>query len=91
MEDEKSGLNEMNSSEQKHEQQYEEASEKSVTRVAVVGTGLAGLSTAYLLDQDKQKRFSVTVFEKVCCAHRLVSGICPFPLSISSILLGLRR
>ncbi|KAG6315660.1 hypothetical protein E4U22_007686 [Claviceps purpurea] len=64
MEDEKSGLNKMNSSEQKHEQQYEEASEKSVTRVAVVGTGLAGLSTAYLLDQDKQKRFSVTVFEK---------------------------
>ncbi|EPS31152.1 hypothetical protein PDE_06107 [Penicillium oxalicum 114-2] len=33
-------------------------------RVAVVGTGMAGLATAHLLHQDPQKRYQVTVIEK---------------------------
>lgn len=35
------------------------------TTVAVVGTGLAGLTTAYLLRSDKGNRFRVTLFEQV--------------------------
>lgn len=34
-------------------------------RVAIVGTGMAGLATAYLLSHDKQNRYVVTLFEKV--------------------------
>ncbi|KAL7942727.1 hypothetical protein V8C42DRAFT_331744 [Trichoderma barbatum] len=34
------------------------------TRVAIIGTGLAGLTTAYLLQHDKQKRYQVTLFEQ---------------------------
>jgi malic enzyme len=34
-------------------------------RVAVIGTGLAGLTTAYLLRSDEQERYSVTLFEQV--------------------------
>ncbi|KAH8172276.1 NAD(P)-binding rossmann-like domain-containing protein [Sarocladium implicatum] len=37
-------------------------------RVAVIGTGLAGLTTAHLLHTDERKRFEVTVFER---AHTL--------------------
>ncbi|KXH51839.1 hypothetical protein CSAL01_06298 [Colletotrichum salicis] len=33
-------------------------------QVAVVGTGLAGLTTAYLLQNDKQGRYAVTLFEQ---------------------------
>ncbi|KAM6510841.1 hypothetical protein FSOLCH5_011286 [Fusarium solani] len=33
-------------------------------RVAVIGTGLAGLTTAYLLRSDEQERYSVTLFEQ---------------------------
>lgn len=33
--------------------------------VAVVGTGMAGLVTAHLLHQDPQKRYRVTLLEKV--------------------------
>ncbi|KAG5987106.1 hypothetical protein E4U54_005136 [Claviceps lovelessii] len=56
----------MSADEQKHDQQHEKttSSEARGTRVAVIGTGLAGLTTAYLLDHDKQKRFSVTLFEQ---------------------------
>ncbi|KAJ3481520.1 hypothetical protein NLG97_g7802 [Lecanicillium saksenae] len=32
--------------------------------VAVVGTGLAGLTTAYLLNNDAEKRYKVTLFEQ---------------------------
>ena len=39
--------------------------DKEQTRVAVVGTGLAGLTTAFLLKNDEQHRFSVTLFEQV--------------------------
>ncbi|EEP81526.1 predicted protein [Uncinocarpus reesii 1704] len=50
--------------------------------VAVVGTGMAGLVTAYLLRQDKNNRFDVEIFEADCLAlpmqlpkeSRLVGG-----------------
>lgn len=34
------------------------------TRVAVIGTGLAGLTTAYLLQTDDKERYAVALFEK---------------------------
>ena len=34
-------------------------------RVAVVGSGMAGLTTAYLLHNDEEERYEVTVFEVV--------------------------
>ena len=34
-------------------------------RVAIVGSGMAGLTTAMLLNGDPQRRYSVTVFESV--------------------------
>lgn len=34
-------------------------------KVAVVGSGMAGLVTAHLLHNDMQQRYSVTVFESV--------------------------
>lgn len=34
-------------------------------RVAVIGTGLAGLTTAYLLRSDERGRYAVTLFEQV--------------------------
>lgn len=34
-------------------------------RVAVVGSGMAGLVTAYLLNQDPKRRYQVEVFEIV--------------------------
>lgn len=44
-----------------------EKSENALRKsVAVVGTGMAGLVTAYLLRQDKYNRFDVEVFEAVC-------------------------
>ncbi|KXH51287.1 hypothetical protein CNYM01_05221 [Colletotrichum nymphaeae SA-01] len=39
-------------------------SRQAPLRVAVVGTGLAGLSTAYLLQNDEQRRYAVTLFEQ---------------------------
>ena len=35
------------------------------SRVAIIGTGLAGLTTAYLVHHDRQKRYEVTLFEQV--------------------------
>ncbi len=35
------------------------------SRVAIVGTGLAGLTTAYLLQNDQKQRYEVTLFEQV--------------------------
>lgn len=40
-------------------------SEKKI-RVAVIGSGLAGLTAAYLLARDTAKRYSVEIFEMVC-------------------------
>jgi protoporphyrinogen oxidase len=34
-------------------------------RVAVVGSGMAGLVTAYLLNQDPEQRYQVEIFEIV--------------------------
>ena len=39
--------------------------EKCQKRVAIVGSGLAGLTTGYLLHQDPNQRFAVTLFEEV--------------------------
>ncbi|KAG5984257.1 hypothetical protein E4U55_005528 [Claviceps digitariae] len=66
MHDETNCSSETNADEQKHkhEQQHEKTSDERDTRVAVIGTGLAGLTTAYLLHHDKQKRFAVTIFEQ---------------------------
>ncbi|KAK1953631.1 hypothetical protein LY78DRAFT_686930 [Colletotrichum sublineola] len=33
-------------------------------RVAVVGTGLAGLTAAYILQSDEQQRYAVTLLEQ---------------------------
>ncbi|KAK2616671.1 hypothetical protein QQS21_000494 [Conoideocrella luteorostrata] len=48
----------------KEQPQAEPANCARKIRVAIVGTGLAGLTTAYLLQQDKQKRYHVTLFEQ---------------------------
>lgn len=37
--------------------------------VAVVGSGMAGLVSAYLLRNDKKHRFEVEVFETVLSSH----------------------
>ncbi|WQF83637.1 Putative amine oxidase, FAD/NAD(P)-binding domain superfamily [Colletotrichum destructivum] len=39
-------------------------SREAPIRVALVGTGLAGLTTAYLLQNDEQRRYAVTLFEQ---------------------------
>ena len=44
-------------------------------RVAVVGSGMAGLVTAYLLNQDLEHRYSVEVFEIVRPRSDLFSDI----------------
>ncbi|KAJ4256255.1 hypothetical protein NW762_009335 [Fusarium torreyae] len=38
--------------------------DSSKCRVAIIGTGLAGLTTAYLLQGDERKRYGVTLFEQ---------------------------
>lgn len=43
---------------------YSVASEKRI-RVAIVGSGLAGLTVAYLLAHDSEKRYEVEIFEAV--------------------------
>ena len=53
-------------------------------RVAVVGSGMAGLTTAMLLNGDPQRRYSVTVFESVS----LQVNLFPLPSLISIILQG---
>jgi len=40
-------------------------------RVAIVGSGMAGLVTAYLLHRDTSARYIVTVFESVSELHPL--------------------
>jgi 2-polyprenyl-6-methoxyphenol hydroxylase-like FAD-dependent oxidoreductase len=41
------------------------AKAKTKQTVAIVGSGMAGLVTAYLLHHDMHERYSVTVFESV--------------------------
>ena len=38
-------------------------------KVAVVGSGMAGLVTAYLLYWDREQRYDVTIFEEVPLAR----------------------
>jgi 2-polyprenyl-6-methoxyphenol hydroxylase-like FAD-dependent oxidoreductase len=38
---------------------------KPKQKVAIVGSGMAGLVTAHLLHNDSHQRYSVTVFESV--------------------------
>lgn len=45
--------------------QRHQTNSEAKSRVAIIGTGLAGLTTAYLLHNDKQKRYEVTLFEQV--------------------------
>jgi hypothetical protein len=40
-------------------------------KVAIVGSGMAGLATAYLLHRDAKQRYAVTVFEEVTFAYML--------------------
>lgn len=41
---------------------------KRPVRVAIVGSGMAGLVSAYLLQRDPRQRYAVKVFESVCFA-----------------------
>jgi cation diffusion facilitator CzcD-associated flavoprotein CzcO len=43
-------------------------------KVAVIGTGMAGLVIAYILRNDPQGRFEVEVFEKVSTASHFCSN-----------------
>ena len=43
--------------------------------MAIIGTGLAGLTTAFLLQNDAQRRYHVTLFEQVRCFRQ---GHCGF-------------
>lgn len=52
-------------------------------KVAVVGTGMAGLVTAYLLSHDEQNRYAVTLFEKVS-SHCLLTLICVICICVQS-------
>lgn len=49
------------------------ANAESQQRVAVVGSGMAGLVTAHLLSQDGRRRYSVKVFESVGRAQTYVN------------------
>jgi 2-polyprenyl-6-methoxyphenol hydroxylase-like FAD-dependent oxidoreductase len=44
-------------------------------QVAIVGSGMAGLVTAYLLNQDPERRYNVEVFEIVRPRSDLFSDI----------------
>lgn len=48
----------------KQQAQRDAAGANPKTRVAVIGTGLAGLTTAHLLQNDTQARFDVALFEQ---------------------------
>ncbi|KAH6608344.1 hypothetical protein Trco_001690 [Trichoderma cornu-damae] len=45
-------------------QHHQSRGEPPKSRVAIIGTGLAGLTTAYLLKHDGQRRYEVTLFEQ---------------------------
>jgi predicted NAD/FAD-binding protein len=44
---------------------------KSKQKVAIVGSGMAGLVTAHLLHHDIHQRYSVTIFESVRMSQML--------------------
>jgi predicted NAD/FAD-binding protein len=43
-------------------------------RVAIVGSGLAGLVSAHLLHGDKRKRYAIKIFESVSLPYRRFGG-----------------
>lgn len=45
---------------------------ESQKRIAVVGSGLAGLLTSYLLQQDTKQRYAVTLFEEVSLSRESI-------------------
>lgn len=51
----------------------QQAGDGSRTSVAIIGSGMAGLVSAYLLTQDNDQRFDVEVFETV--RMRRVAGL----------------
>lgn len=62
---------------QHHNPRTRPADGSSKSRVAIIGTGLAGLTTAYLLHQDKEKRYEVILFEQVL-THSLTQMLLRF-------------
>ena len=44
--------------------------QKGRIRVAIVGSGMAGLVTAYLINGDAQSRYAVTLFEGASYANQ---------------------
>lgn len=42
-----------------------EATTDEQISVAIVGTGLAGLTTAYILNSDTEQRYRISLFEQV--------------------------
>lgn len=44
-------------------------------RVAIVGSGLAGLASAYLVAHDARQQYAVQVFESVRALHAKRDGI----------------
>jgi NAD(P)-binding Rossmann-like domain len=49
----------------------------SQSRIAIVGTGLAGLVTAYLLHNEPKSRYRVTLFERVRM-EKIIQKNCPY-------------
>lgn len=54
------------------ENMREPAASGDRVHVAIIGTGLAGLTTAYLLQNDENTRYRVTLFEQVCCMETIL-------------------
>ena len=57
--------------------QVVKATSEEQRRIAVVGSGMAGLVIAHLLHRDPRSRYRVTVFESVSgkiCAAPFISG-----------------
>ncbi|KAH6988125.1 hypothetical protein BKA56DRAFT_545033 [Ilyonectria sp. MPI-CAGE-AT-0026] len=60
-------------------------------RVAIIGTGLAGLSTAYLLHNDGHKRYAVTLFEQVRALSHPSQNTSAASLSFDSASVAVRN
>lgn len=56
--------------------------EESRQKVAVIGTGMAGLVIAYILRNDPRGRFEVEVFEKVHTRNCLLLNATLVPLKV---------
>lgn len=56
-------------------------------KVAVIGSGLAGLTAAYLLARDAEKRYSVEIFEMV--SDRAHPSLL-YPIYVIAVLIDLR-